>query len=138
MRKCFFCGNTNSVVLQDHHIIPKQLPWLKELDDEDYTETICLCANCHIALHHVLGPLLKILKIVPIEEAPLIYPSRSQKITQEIINIVSHEQNNIDDIMDKLSMFNPDGRAEVMPLIGRLMRSGDIYSPKPEYYLKVD
>lgn len=138
MRKCFFCGNVNSVVLQDHHVIPKQLPGLKELDGEDHTETVCLCANCHMALHHVLRPLLKILKIIPVEEPPLIYPSKRQKIIREIINIVSYDKNNIENIIYKLSTLGYDDREEVATLISLLMRNGTIYSPKPGHYLKVD
>lgn len=52
MRECFFCGETNEVVLQEHHIVPKSM-------NTSERETITLCANCHRKVHYIINPLTK-------------------------------------------------------------------------------
>ncbi len=45
-RRCFFCGEENSVVLEEHHIIPRSL-------GGENGPTVVLCANCHKKLHYI-------------------------------------------------------------------------------------
>lgn len=42
---CFICGEDNSVVLEEHHIVPRRYGGT---DDEE--NLVTLCANCHSAV----------------------------------------------------------------------------------------
>jgi len=52
--KCFFCGETNPIVLEEHHIYPK---WAEKVTENLGlpNETIVVCRNCHKKLHHILS-----------------------------------------------------------------------------------
>jgi len=45
---CFVCGESNSVVLQRHHIVPRR--YAGSDGDENL---VTLCANCHVALERI-------------------------------------------------------------------------------------
>ena len=64
MEECFFCGETNEIVLEEHHLVPKSA----EITPSE--ETIVLCANCHRKLHYILNPLLGYIKIEKAEQLP--------------------------------------------------------------------
>jgi hypothetical protein len=138
-KQCVFCGNNNPVVLQEHHLIPRALPWMIETD-KNHPETLLLCANCHVALHYVLRPLLKIIKINLVkDENPNEFSPKQKRAS--VIKVHLSNMNRLgftpcedNDIVLHLSSVYEYKREEILDGIAFLMRAGEIYSPKPRYY----
>ena len=52
--KCFFCEESNPIVLEKHHMVPRSLQEKFGISDES---TVILCRNCHRKVHYVLRPI---------------------------------------------------------------------------------
>lgn len=56
---CYFCGESNLNCIELHHVIPNSLWVYVDLSNMD---EVWLCANCHIKLHKLLGPIFAFIK----------------------------------------------------------------------------
>ena len=48
MDECFICGDRNSTVLQNHHLIPRRYG-----GSDDDENVVTLCASCHAAIEQL-------------------------------------------------------------------------------------
>lgn len=56
--ECYFCGESNPLVLVEHHLIPRAMrEQVNPRDPKDFEVTLTLCKNCHEKLHRLLRPL---------------------------------------------------------------------------------
>ena len=51
--QCYFCGEKNTIVLNEHYIVPERISHIIILFEED---EVVLCSNCHRKLHHLIKP----------------------------------------------------------------------------------
>lgn len=66
MKRCYFCGESNPLVLESAHLIPRSIGHhvLKDSSGEiDVSRTIILCRNCHKKFESLLAPFLKYTKL---------------------------------------------------------------------------
>lgn len=143
MRKCFFCGETNEIVLEEHHIIPKSLNLPMDF------ELITLCSNCHRKLHYILNPLTKYIDIKfeeidtkktheQLEKVRLRKNAKTKILTyikehkgQHRYNFVPKEKV-IDDLGTVINGF------ETRKLIEELLMDGIIYEPRKGHFKITD
>ena len=137
MKKCFFCGEDNPLVLEEHHIIPRSI--------EDSVETITLCANCHRKLHHLLRPLTKYVKLELVTK-PKIPETKEQKRLREILEREKKLKMIIlsliveADFLPKQRIYEvieDYSKEEIDSALRSLIEEGTIYEPRDGYYKMV-
>jgi len=132
MNKCFFCGEREECVLEDHHVIPKTIQEKYGLDD---SYTITLCANCHRKIHYLLNYIFSKLNIVSsdrIDNDIKCYPNLINSILESIGNGI-----------DKLSLITKlrekgYSMETINNALNLLKRNGEIYEPKKGFIKRVE
>ena len=142
LKECFFCGETNEIVLEEHHLVPKSA----EITPSG--ETIVLCANCHRKLHYILNPLLSYIKIEKVEQLPepvideatRLKIERKRKLRRQILlAIKKYEMVNEYRQTPKKELFlhiTDFSREEIAKAVGDLLEEGVIFEPR-EGFLKI-
>ncbi len=132
-KKCFFCGESNPLVLEEHHIIPQSIT------DGFVSETVTLCANCHKKLHYLLRPLVKLVKLEAIKENlpdPFPIEENARRVLEVIASYDSKspgyatEEAVYSDLKAKYGMSDED----ISRVLERLIANGVIYCPRPKCY----
>lgn len=131
MPGCFFCSEGNPLVLEDHHLVPKNI------GPVGVSDTVTLCANCHKKLHYLLRPLEKHVQLL--EKGEEAYPAETADITIILDNKRKTNQlldllkgiSLIDEVIEIMKINYGVDREEVMELIRRLKEAGVIYEPEP-------
>lgn len=139
-KRCFFCGEENELVLEEHHLVPRAANFYTGLG-----ETVILCANCHRKMHHLLRPLSKYLELVKVEEekeAPEMQDKMQDKLQKVLSVLTEMEHTTIekpravkdDDLYQRLEEDHKISRGEAGELLGVLLREGIIFTPKLGYF----
>jgi len=143
-RRCFFCGESNPIVLEEHHIVPRAAAEFIDVDPEDLEITVTLCANCHKKLHYILRPLMKLLKIevkeyakVKAEELAELGTLRwllenALKIFEELARANEMRLVNHDVFRDTLVLRLNISAEKAEEVIHRLKTEGVLYTPMPK------
>ena len=141
MFKCIFCGNDNPIILQHHHIIPKELSNLNlekfGFDLSEYGKTVVLCANCHRVIHDVLRPFIKYMKILGEENEEIIQGISNPKhdmLEQKIMQYLSNGELIEAEVLYGSFFEYGESICKVKQIIYNLFRNGKIYSPKTGFY----
>ena len=133
MKECFFCGETNEIVLDEHHLVPKSTKITTT------TETVTLCTNCHRKLHYLLKPLLKQIKLEIVPELTLDQIMREDKtgrthLKKLIIKVLRASDNNMLDRKGLYQNLQEFSKLEIASAITELLEQGTIYAPRKGFF----
>ncbi|MBS7635796.1 HNH endonuclease [Candidatus Bathyarchaeota archaeon] len=138
--KCFFCGEENEIVLENHHLVPRRLN--EAMFPKSAAKTIALCRNCHRKLHHILNPLIgNYIKITKVSEVNVKKPERVkwQRATQKFLSALTELEENMGSVpKEKLfSVLGPKVEGvETEKVMESLLREGAIYMPRMGFLRK--
>jgi len=151
--KCFFCGESNQIVLEEHHIYPK---WAEKVTQDLGlpNEIVVLCRNCHKKLHHLLRYYKGIVeRVIPEPEEISVKPARPTEeiIRRERILTVLGTLLELEKAYEASHRFTMVPREvlvkrldekgfrtkEVNKILDELLSQGVIYSPRNGYLKKI-
>ena len=138
--KCFFCGEENEIVLENHHLVPRRLN--KAVFSKNAAKTIPLCRNCHRKLHHILNPLIgHYIKITKASKVDVEEPKRIkwQRATQKFLFALTKLEESMSSVpKEKLfSVLGPQVEGiETEKVMESLLRKGAIYLPREGFLRK--
>jgi recombinational DNA repair protein (RecF pathway) len=85
LERCYICGNDNTNVHQEHHVIPKRYG-----GEEIQGNTVTLCANCHQAVESLYNDrffeMLDVESVEPWNEASL-QTTAIQEFVDEVLSM---------------------------------------------------
>lgn len=136
--KCAFCGEDRLVVLEKHHVIPRQLHIVEGMNFEpkEFKRTIVVCANCHQVLTWLLQPIMNYIQwsLTPYTPPPVpdvsCNPAHLQLVIDNIAVMERFGPVKDDDLYNTLELAGVP-RADAMKCVSNLMREGTIFSPRP-------
>lgn len=135
--KCFFCGEENEIVLENHHLVPRRLN--KVMFPKNAAKTIALCRNCHRKLHHILNPLIgNYIKITKVSEVD-VERFKLQRATQKFLSALTELEESMGSVpKEKLfSVLGPKVEGvETEKVMESLLREGAIYMPREGFLRK--
>lgn len=147
-RKCFFCGNADQIVLEEHHVYPR---WVEKVREDIGLNnlTIVLCSNCHKKVHYLLSYYKEIIQEKTQES---VTPESELKASQEdeerlylttiwvTVKSIFAEQKDqiltiesvIQQIQERLADCADLTREKIEIALSFLVKQGVIYHPTPE------
>ena len=145
LKQCFFCGEINQVVLEEHHIVPRAVE--KTLSNNNQTlketRTVFLCRNCHKKLHYLSNVAEELMQKVI--QTPEIEQSQLELELSQIA--ISHRED-LDEALEVLRVLSNltptvEKSRLILELVGHgwstqkaeeiikdLEKGGTIYSPR--------
>jgi len=147
-RKCYFCGENNEVVLEDHHLVPKRLEVSFKTE-----QVVTLCANCHKKVHSILRELGIVVEpyiTIPKNTSPETFSeddiiknkphSLRDKLKIIVFTVTKYHETHIEplsfDILASLvSDFNITP-PETSSIVNQLFRDGLLYEGKNKSIMK--